>query len=127
MNRGKRINLTLLSVTAYHFTQGINTAKGLSEKTGVSEGRIYKWVKLPEWDKALDDLKFTGERKLHREPRRDVQRDDGDTIYLAEQIYAEARQNGRTEKQAVTEAAKTLSIDRRRINRWRNRFNWEEK
>ena len=50
--RGKRLNLTKLSAAAFLFTEGHNTAKGLSEKLGTAEGTIYKWVKLPEWQKA---------------------------------------------------------------------------
>ena len=124
--KGKGINLTKLSAAAFLFTQGNTTAKGLSEAVNVAEGTIYKWVKLPEWQKALDDLKFTGERTLHREPRRDIQRDTGDIVSLAEQLYSDARKNGKTEKQAVTAACKALLIDRRRINKWRDRFGWEK-
>lgn len=124
--RGKRRNITRLSVAAYHFTQGINTAKGLSEVMGMSEGHIYKWVKLPEWDKALDDLKFTGTRTLHSEPKRNLVRDAGDLAKQAETLYLQSRTDGNTPKQAVTFVCKALGIvDRRRVNRWRDRLGWE--
>lgn len=125
--RGKRLNLTRLNAAAFLFTKGNTTAKGLAEAVKVSESRIYKWVKRPEWQKALDDLKFTGDRSLHREPRRDIARDAGEIVEHAETLYKQARADGNTEKQAVTFVCKALNIsDRRRVNRWRERFNWEQ-
>ena len=122
--KGKRVNLTRLHAAAFLFTRGNNTAKGLAEAVDVSEGRIYKWVKMPEWEAALDDLKFTGERKLHREPRRDIKRDNPEEVATAETLYKQSRADGNSEKKAVTFVSKTLSIDRRRINKWRDRFGW---
>lgn len=120
------INLTKLHAAAFLFSQGNNTAKSLSEAVGISEGNLYKWVKRPEWEKALDDLDFTGERKLHREPARDIQRDSGDLVEHAETLYKQSRADGNSEKKAVTFVSNALNIDRRRINKWRDRFNWEE-
>lgn len=120
-----RINLTKLHAAAFLFSQGNNTAKGLSEAVGISEGNLYKWVKRPEWEQALDDLGFTGERSLHSEPRRDIKRDAGDLVETAETLYKQSRADGNSEKKAVTFVSTTLGIDRRRINKWRDRFNWE--
>jgi len=121
----KKTNLTLLATAAWHFTQGINTAKGLSEVTGISEGRIYKWVKMPEWDKALDDLKFDGDRSLHREPRRSIQRDNADLIADAKVIYDASRASGKTPQKAVTAVCDALGLKRRRVNEWRDKLKWE--
>ena len=123
--RGKRLNLTKLSAAAFLFTQGINTAKGLAEKVDTAEGTIYKWVKLPEWSKALDDLKFTGDRTLHREWR-DIDRESGDEVALAKQLYLEARQKGITRGKADNAVAKVLGCSDKRIYHWRKRFGWEE-
>lgn len=122
--RGKRVNLTRLHAAAFLFTQGNNTAKGLSEAVDIAEGTIYKWVKRPEWQKALDDLKFTGDQTLHREPRRDIQRDAAEIVTQAKTLYQQSRADGNSEKRAVTYVSKALSIDRRRINKWRDRFGW---
>ena len=123
--RGKRLNLTKLSAAAFLFTEGHNTAKGLSEKLGTAEGTIYKWVKLPEWQKALDDLKFTGDRKLHREWR-DIDRESGDEVNLAKQLYLEARAKGIRKGQADKEVAKVLDCSDKRIFNWRKRYGWDD-
>ena len=123
--RGKRLNLTKLSAAAFLFTQGINTAKGLSEKVDIAEGTLYKWVKLPEWQKALDDLKFTGDRTLHREWR-DIDRESGDEVALAKQLYLEARQKGITRGKADIAVAKVLGCSDKRIYNWRKRYGWED-
>lgn len=118
--------LFMLIAAAFLFSQGNNTAKGLSEAVGVSEGNLYKWVKRPEWDKALDDLKYTGDRSLHREPRRDIQRDAGELVETAETLYKQSRADGHSEKKAVTFVSNALQMDRRRLNKWRDRFGWED-
>ena len=122
--RGKRLNLTKLHAAAFLFTQGERTAKGLSEKVEIAEGTIYKWVKLPEWDKALDDLKYTGDRTLHREWR-DIDRESGDEVALAKQLYLEARAKGITRGKADKAAAKVLNCSEKRIYNWRKRYGWE--
>ena len=123
--RGKRLNLTKLSAAAFLFTQGINTAKGLAEKVDTAEGTIYKWVKLPEWEKALDDLKFTGARKLHREPARDIERESGDIVALGKETYLRYRAEGITRGKATIATAKVLNCSEKRIFNWRKRFGWE--
>lgn len=123
----RHINLTKLHAAAFLFTRGIHTAEGLAERLDISRGTIYKWVKLVEWEKALDDLGFTGERRLHSEPRRDILRDAGDIVETAETLYKQSRANGTSEKKAVTFVSTALAIDRRRINKWRDRFGWEGK
>ena len=122
----RNINLTKLHAAAFLFSQGTNTAEGLAEGVDIGITTIYKWVKLPEWEKALDDLKFTGERSLHSEPRRDILRDSGELVETAETLYKQSRADGHSEKKAVTFVASALSIDRRRINKWRDRFGWED-
>ena len=125
--RGKPLNITLLSAAAWHFVNGETTAEGLAEKVGISTGRLYKWVKLPEWQKALDDLDYTKPFAFTRKPRRDIQRDAGEFVQTAETLYKQSRADGNTPKQAATFVCKALNIsDRRRVNRWRERFNWEQ-
>lgn len=123
--RGKRLNLTKLHAAAFLFTQGHNTAKGLSELLDTAEGTIYKWVKLPEWDKALDDLKFTGDRTLHREWR-DIDRESGEEVELAKQLYLDARRQGITRGKADKIVAKVLNCSDKRIFNWRKRYGWDD-
>ena len=122
----QKVNLTKLHAAAFLFTQGTNTAEGLAAAMNLNVTTIYKWVKRPEWEQALDDLGFTGERSLHSEPRRDIKRDAGELVETAETLYKQSRGDGNSEKKAVTFVSTALGIDRRRINKWRDRFNWED-
>ena len=124
--RGKRLNLTKLSAAAFLFTEKPTIAvTELADRVKVAEGTIYKWVKLPEWSKALDDLKYTGDRKLHREWR-DIDRESGDEVALAKQLYLEARAKGIRKGQADNAVANVLNCSDKRIFNWRKRFGWEE-
>lgn len=85
---------------------------------GVSEGAIYRWARRPEWDAALDALGYTGERAFHREPRRSLQRESGETVEQAFTLIDQLTADGLTEKKAVTRAASVLELPRRRLYEW---------
>ena len=124
--RGKRLNLTKLSAAAFLFTEKPTIAvRELAARVSVAEGTIYKWVKLPEWQKALDDLKYTGDRKLHREWR-DIDRESGDEVDLARQLYIKHRRQGIRKGQADKAVAKVLDCSDKRIFNWRKRYGWED-
>ena len=89
----KTVNIVKLHAAAFLFSQGTTTAKGVAEALQTSEAVIYRWRKLTAWDAALDALKFTGDRVLHREWR-DVQRESSDLVEQARQIYQQLLTNG---------------------------------
>ena len=122
----KQVNRTKLNAAAFLFSKGKRTAKALAKEVNVAEGTIYKWAKLPEWDTALDALKYDGDRSFEREPRRDNQRDNAELIADAKVLFDAAKADKQTDKQAVSSVCRLLGIkDRRRVNKWRKL--WEVK
>lgn len=124
--RGKRLNLTKLSAAAFLFSENPTIAvTELAARLKVAEGTIYKWVKLPEWDKALDDLKFTGERTLHREWR-DIASESGDLVLKARQTYEQLIADGTPKHKLISETAKALDLPIPRVRNWAKRFEWDK-
>ena len=70
-------------------------------------------------------LHFTGTRAFARKPTRDVIRDTGGLVEEAFNIYKTARTDGHTPKKAVTAVVNKLELNRRRINTWAERYDWE--
>lgn len=124
--RGKRLNLTKLSAAAFLFSENPTiSVTELAERVKVAEGTIYKWVKLPEWEKALDDLKFTGDRTLHREWR-DIDRESGDLVLRARQTYQQLLADGTPKHKLIPTTARQLDIPIPRVRNWAKRFDWDK-
>lgn len=117
-----KLQIVRLHAAAFIFSKNPTIAVSqLAAEVEVSEGAIYRWAKLPEWDAALDELKFTGARTFHREPRRSLQREQGDTVEQAFILIDQLTADGLTEKQAVTRTAELLKLPRRRVYEWNRR------
>jgi len=122
----KLANLIRLHVAAFHFAKTPDcTAQVLAHVTDVKIKTVYGWVQRPEWHAALNALHFTGTRAFARKPTRDIIRDAGGLVEQAFEIYKTARTDGHTPKKAVTEVVNALELNRRRINTWAKRYEWE--
>lgn len=114
-----KLQIVKLHAAAFIFTKNPTIpVSELAAEIEVSEGAIYRWARLPEWDNALNELGFTGERKFHREPRRSLQRESGSIVEQAEILIDQLTADGLTEKQAVTRTAEMLNLPRRRVYEW---------
>ena len=122
----KLANLIKLHAAAFHFAKTPDcTAQALAQVTDVKIKTVYGWVQRPEWHSALNALHFTGARAFARKPTRDVIRDTGGLVKEAFEIYKAARTDGHTPKKAVTEVVNEMELNRRRINTWAKRYEWE--
>ena len=119
-------SLIKLHAAATIFTsRGGCAAKMIAEILRIPLNSVYHFAKMPEWDDALDTLGYEGDRQFSVERTRDPQRDSGELVAQARALYITHRRRGDTHKKAVTAASTTLAIDRRRINQWHSRYNWE--
>ena len=122
----KLANLIKLHVAVFHFAKTPDcTAQALAQVTDVKIKTVYGWVQRAEWHAALDALHFTGARAFARRPTRDIIRDAGGLVEEAHEIYKAARTDGHTPKKAVTEVVNEMELNRRRINTWAKRYEWE--
>lgn len=122
----RRVNLIKLHAAAFHFAKTPDcTAQALAQVVDVNVRTVYGWSRRPEWHAALDALHFIGDRAFARESTRDALRDTSGLVEAAFEIYKKARLDGHTPKKAVTAITNELRINRRRINTWADRYEWE--
>ena len=124
-----KIQIVKLHAAAFIFSQNPNIpVPELAAELGVSEGAIYRWARRPEWDNALDELKFIGERAFYREPRRDLKRESGKAVERAFILIDQLTADGHlTEKQAVTRTAELLFPDEDKAKARRRVYEWNRK
>ena len=115
-----------LHAAAFYLTKyPESTAEQVGAFVGKSKRTIERWSTSAEWHTALDNIGFTGDRGWRREQPRDIERESGDEIALAKQLFLEARQKGITRGKADKAVAKVLGCSDKRIYHWRKRFGWE--
>ena len=123
--RQKRL-LVKIHAAAYYFSHISRDVHEISEMFGVSKDAIYKWVKTPEWEFALDVFGYTGDREFARKPRRDTARDAGDLFLKARDAYFKAIRDGVATRKLATVAGADVGLSRRRIHAWAKQYGWRE-
>ena len=122
-----KLILEELHAAAFYLTKyPESTAAEVAEFVGKSKRTIERWSTTAEWHTALDNLGFTGKRNWRRNPHRDIERDSGDEVALAKELYLNARREGVTRGKADIQVAKVLGCSDKRIYHWRKRFGWED-
>lgn len=104
------------------------SAQEIADILGMTRNSVYHLAKQEEWHTALDDLHYTGDRQFTAEKRREPKRDTGELVEQAKDFYLTARRAGLKHSRAVNEVLEHLPIkDRRTINAWAKRYDWEGK
>ena len=98
----------------------------IAEAFSVDTRTIRRWQKDAEWEIALQNVNYTGDRSFNTQPFRDTQRDAGDTFEKARQIYIEALRNAEPKHRLATIAAKATGLTPRRIRNWARQFRWAD-
>ena len=91
---------------------------------GVDTRTIRRWAKDEEWEIALGNVNYTGERSFETQPYRDTERDAGDRFEKAREAYINALQAGTPKHKLATIAGNAVGLPRRRIPAWAMKYNW---
>ena len=118
--------LVKIHAAAFYFSRISRDVNDISEVFDVSKDAIYKWVKTPEWQYALDVFGYTGDREFARRPRRDTARDAGDVFEKAREAYFKAMCEGVPTRRLATVAGAAVGLPRRRIHAWAKQYGWRE-
>ena len=106
------------------------SAQEIADLLEMPRNSVYHLAKQPEWDLALNDLHYAGNRNFTSKKRgRDTLRDTGTQIIeKAKKTYLKERRAGTKHSRAVN-AVLSLPFmvkDRRTVNAWAKRFDWEK-
>ena len=118
--------LVKIHAAAFYFSHISRDVNDISEVFDVSKDAIYKWVKTPEWQYALDVFGYTGDREFARRPRRDTARDAGEVFEKARDAYFKAMREGVPTRRLATVAGAAVGLPRRRIHAWAKQYGWRE-
>lgn len=107
-------------------SRGGCSAQEIADVLGMTYNTVYHLAKMPEWDEALDAMRYEGDRQFTPQKRRDPLKDSPERVAQARTLYIDARRDGQKHSRAVNAVMAAIQIkDRRTINQWAKRFNWE--
>ena len=98
----------------------------IAQAFDVETRTIRRWQKDEEWEIALQNVRYTGERHFETQPYRDTERDAGDTFEKARKAYIEAVRNGEPKHRLATIAGNAVGLPRRRIHAWAMKYKWRD-
>ena len=117
-----------LHAAAFYLTKHPeSTAAEVGAFVGKSKRTIERWSETAEWNTALDNLGFEGDRGWRRKIQRDIQRESGDLVERAKETYEQRLADGTPRHKLVSETAKALDIPIPRVRNWVKRFHWGQK
>ena len=84
-----------LTAAAFYFSKHPeSTAAEVGAFVGKGERTIQRWSQTAEWETALDNLGFTGDRNWRRAIQRDIQRESGDLVDQTRSTYEQLLADG---------------------------------
>ena len=104
-----------------------STAADVGAFVGKSPRTIERWSQTAEWNTALDNLGFKGDRNWRRTIQRDIQRESGDLVDQARSTFEQLLADGTPRHQVIRATAVATGLPIPRIRNWVKRFGWEEK
>ena len=97
----------------------------IAQAFGVDTRTIRRWQKDEEWEIALQNVSYTGDRSFDTQPFRDTERDAGKGFNEAHTIYIEALNSGVPKHKLASLTAKATGLTPRRVRNWARQFQWE--
>ena len=125
MTRERKIPIAKVHGAAALFAFITRDTAELAAYFNVTTATIKRWAKTPDWEQALNQFGYTGDRSFETQPFRDTQRDAGKAFQLAKEAYMRAVFDGIPPHQRASRVAKEVGITPRRARTWAKRFEWE--
>ena len=119
-------NVGKIHAAATYFAFVSRDITAIAKAFGVDTRTIRRWAKDEEWEIALGNVNYTGDRSFETQPYRDTERDAGDTFEKARTLYIEALNTGVPKHKLARLAAEATGLTPRRIRNWANRYGWEK-
>ena len=119
-------NVGKIHAAATYFAFVSRDITAIAQVFGVDTRTIRRWAKDEEWEIALGNVNYTGDRSFETQPYRDTERDAGDTFEKARKAYIEAVRNGEPKHRLATIAGNAVGLPRRRIHAWAMKYKWRD-
>ena len=88
----KQRNYIKLHAAAFIFAKITRGAGEIADMLGITDKTVRRYTDDPEWDNALDELGYTGERSFTSAKKRDAKRDTPEKYKRTYDLYLQLRE-----------------------------------
>ena len=114
----------LVTVAAGLFVMYTRDAKEIAGIMNTTERSIHRYAEREKWEEVLQALHYEGDRSFRVETTRDTQRDYGEVLDAARDLYLAAIDKGHSSWKATGIVEEKLGVNRRTVEKWALRFGW---
>ena len=111
---------------ATYFACVSRNINAIAQTFGVDTRTVRRWQKDKEWEIALQNVNYTGDRSFETQPTRDTQRDAGDTFEKARSIYIEALNTGMPQHKLASSHSESHWAHTAQGSQWARQFRWAD-
>jgi len=117
-------NYIKLHAAAFVFAKITRAASEIADMLGISDKTVRRYADDPQWDNALDELGYTGERRFTRAKTRDAKRDTPEKYKQAYDLYLWHRKENTPKHRIARRVGEETDLPASTVRRWARRGNW---
>ena len=120
----KQRNYIKLHAAAFIFAKITRAAGGIADMLGITDKTVRRYTDDPQWDNALDELGYTGERSFTSAKKRDAKRDTPEKYKQAYDLYLQHRKEKTPQHRIASRVGEETNLPASTVRRWAKLGNW---
>ena len=120
----KQRNYIKLHAAAFIFAKITREAGQIADMLGITDKTVRRYTDDPEWDNALDDLGYTGDRSFTSAKKRDAKRDTPEKYKQAYDLYLQHVKDNTPQHKIASRVGEETDLPASTVRRWAKLGNW---
>lgn len=120
----KQRNYIKLHAAAFIFAKITRGAGQIADMLGITDKTVRRYTDDPEWDKALDELGYTGDRTFTSAKKRDAKRDTPEKYKHAYDLYLQYVKDNTPQHKIASRVGEETDLPPSTVRRWAKLGNW---
>ena len=120
----KQRNYIKLHAAAFIFAKITREAGQIADMLGITDKTVRRYTDDPEWDNALDDLGYTGDRSFTSAKKRDAKRDTPEKYKQAYDLYLQHKKENTPRHKIASSVGEETDLPASTVRRWARLGNW---
>lgn len=119
-------NYIKLHAAAFIFAKITRAASEIADMLGITDKTVRRYTDDPQWNNALDELGYTGERSFTSAKKRDAKRDTPEKYKQAYDLYLQLRKENTPQHKIASRVSEESDLPASTVRRWARLGNWIE-
>ena len=113
-----------LHAAAFIFAKITRSASEIADMLGITDKTVRRYTDDPQWDHALDELGYTGDRSFTSAKKRDAKRDTPEKYKQAYDLYVQHVKDNIPQHKIASRVGEKVELPASTVRRWAKLGNW---